>query len=184
VDRRKIALLERGTGLCQDVGEKQILCFDLPTPAIRMRPLLLIVLVACSLAACDSGSTGPPLPDEGFGPSSFHLTLEDSTGVVVASGFTYETRLSPEPGDTVRADFEFWKPDSLGAGELLATCTEVVGEPAALYPDVFTYRLSAGGGATWVLTAACDQPGDGAWERLEGAAAVASGRFWAAIAVP
>ena len=149
-----------------------------------MRSFLLPVLAACALAACDSSPSGPPTPDEGFGPSSFHLALQDSTGAVVVGGFTYETRLSPEPGDTVRADFEFWEPDSLGRGELLATCTEVVGEPAALYPDIFTYRLSADGGASWVLTAACDQPGDGVWERLEDGVAVAGGRFWAAIAIP
>lgn len=149
-----------------------------------MRRHVLSFLAACVLVGCDSGPTGPPPPPEGFGPSSFHLTLEDSTGAVVVSGFTYETRLSPEPGDTVHADFEFWEPDSLGEGELLATCTEVVGEPAALYPDVLTYRLSANDGASWVLTAACDQPGDGIWERVENGVAVADGRFWAAIAVP
>jgi hypothetical protein len=146
--------------------------------------LRLILFALVPLASCDSGPPAPPFPPEGFGPSSFHLTLEDSSGAVVASGYTYETQMSPEPGDTVRAEFEFWEPDSLGGGELLATCTEVAGEPVALYPDVFTYRLSANDGATWVLTAACDRSEEGVWERVEDGVPVADGRFWAAIATP
>ena len=145
------------------------------------RPLLLASLLV-ALAACDTGAEPDVRPYEGFAPASLHLSLEDTTGAVVVSGYTFETR-RPEPGDTTRGAFQFVVPEGLGDGELVAVCTDVEGEPEALYPDVLTYRLTAPDGRLWALRAACEAPGEGVWERVQDGEVVEAGRFTSGIAV-
>ena len=79
--------------------------------------------------------------------------------------------------------FQFVLPEGLGDGEVVATCTDVEGEPETLYPDVLTYRLAAPDGRLWSLRAACDAPGEGVWERVEDGEVVERGRFTSAVAV-
>ena len=146
-----------------------------------MRALFPLVLLL-TLGACDTGAEPDSRPYEGFAPASLHLFLEDSTRAATVAGYTFQTR-TPEPGDTTRGAFQFVLPEDLGDGELVAVCTDVEGEPEALYPDVLTYRLTAPDGRLWTLRAACDAPGEGVWERVEGGEVVEGGTFTAAVAV-
>jgi hypothetical protein len=147
-----------------------------------MRPALLALPLFFALAACDTGTEPDPPLREGFAPATRYLSLKDSTGAAVVGGWTYETRL-PEPGDTTRGAFQFVRPEGLGERELVIVCTEVAGEPEALYPDRLTYRLAAPGGQLWSLLAACDTPNEGVWERIEDGDVVARGTFTSGVAV-
>ena len=150
-------------------------------PALPLRALLLFAPLF-TVSACDTGAEPDALPYEGFAPASRHLFLEDSTGATTVAGYTLQTR-TPELGDTTRGTFRFVLPEGLGDGDVVATCTDVEGEPESLHPDALTYRLTAPDGRLWTLRAACDAPGEGVWERIEGDDAVEGGTFTSAIAV-